>query len=364
MMMNETMENDSDNCAFPLARGARVPLFHFSTPRAQLRRARGFTLIELMVVIVVICILAATTFKIMGNMETSDKIAQTKAKMAKVAMALEAYKAIYGKYPPVPVYNEVVGTKSDGSEDVVGQPCWFEFPSYDYEQYPNWDETAAGQVTRGDKTQEVQWGTGIGKCQIFTFGLPAFFLPRFSTVRKLGCQKSLLGLTTDGNGRVREENWGEAEKNHIFGQWQKHNRRRVDSAIEDSARDVAAARKILPYLQTVLGADGTVDEKSLNGWYDEDEKNSIMNVIGSGGKTERFKKSASRTLTTGGGSVEIPVCAILICDAWGKGIDEGDYKHHTALRYLSRPPYESYELRSSGPDHEFYNEDDIVIGSK
>ena len=304
----------------------------------------GFTLIELMVVIVVICVLAAATFKIMGNMDENDKIAKTKATMEKVAMALEAYKAIYGKYPPVHQYDETMG------DETIGQPCWFEFPVYDYEQYPAWDNTAAGQLTRGDGREEVSWN----KAHVFTFGLCAFFLPRYSVVMDYGCQRSFLGLTDDDkDGHADQETWGEAEKNHIFGQWQRHNRRRADSAVADSARDVAAARKILPYLDASMEGNGKVNLK-----------NSLFHVTGQGGVTERFK--TPRKVETRGGNFEIPVCSISIWDCFDENntVYEDAIKNSRALRYLSRPPFESYELRSSGPDRKFGTVDDIVIGAK
>lgn len=303
----------------------------------------GFTLIELMVVIVVICILAAATFKIMGNMEENDKIARTKATMEKVALALEAYKAIYGKYPPVHNYDE-----DTGEDKPVAQPCWFEFPVYDYENYPSWDATSANSVTQGDNENPVSWE----KSHLFTFGLCAFFVPRYKVARANGCFKGWLGLTDDGTGHVKEKTWGEAEKNHIFGQWHQHNRRRADSGIGDSGRDMAAARKILPYLDGSISADGRVD------------LGSIFHVTGEGGKTERF--ATPRKVTTKGHNYAIPVCSISIWDNFDDNntVYEDEIKNHRALRYVSRPPYEAYELRSSGADRKFNTRDDIVIGSK
>ena len=302
----------------------------------------GFTLLELMVVIVVICILAAATFKIMGNMDENDKIAKTKAKMERVAMALEAYKAIYGKYPPVHQYDETF----DG--ETFGQPCWMEIPTYDYDNYPSWDETAAGQVTRGDNNDQVPWE----QAHVFTFGLCSFFLPRYSVARNLGCYKSWLGLSDDDNdGQPDQETWGDAS--HVFGQWQRHNRRRADSAVADSPRDVAAARKILPYLDATMDPSGKVDLK-----------NSFFRVIGQGGVTERFAEPT--VVETKGGRFEIPRCCIVIEDCFDENptIMEGAVKNSRAFRYLSRPPFESYELRSSGPDRKFFTTDDIVIGGK
>lgn len=63
-------------------------------------RAEAFTLIELLLVIVIIGILAALTFTVMGRLKTHAKIEAAKAELAQVQTAIEAYKARYHFYPP------------------------------------------------------------------------------------------------------------------------------------------------------------------------------------------------------------------------------------------------------------------------
>ena len=62
---------------------------------------RGFTLIEVLVVMVIIMILSGITFKIWGMSMRSAKKAKTIEVLQRVAHALEEFKSEYGQYPPV-----------------------------------------------------------------------------------------------------------------------------------------------------------------------------------------------------------------------------------------------------------------------
>ncbi len=91
------------------------PLLHLGS---RLRK-RAFTLIELLVVIAVISILAAMIFPIPGAVNRAKIRARARAELAKVQLAIEAYKAKLGYYPPSdatrpalnPLYYELVGTR-------------------------------------------------------------------------------------------------------------------------------------------------------------------------------------------------------------------------------------------------------------
>lgn len=74
--------------------------------RASFRNKAGFTMIELLVVIVIIGILAAALFRLMGSANTKTAIAKTTAQVHAIASLLEEYKAIHGNYPVVTSAND------------------------------------------------------------------------------------------------------------------------------------------------------------------------------------------------------------------------------------------------------------------
>ena len=77
---------------------------------------KGFTLIEMLIVITIIVLLAGMVFRMVAGIGKSNDIAKTRATIEKVANAIEEFRSIYGKYPPVSVYED------------AGQPVRYEFP--------------------------------------------------------------------------------------------------------------------------------------------------------------------------------------------------------------------------------------------
>lgn len=63
------------------------------------RASRAFTLIELLTVIAIIAVLAAIVIGAGRRAAETGKIARTKAELAALSTALEAYKRQYGDYP-------------------------------------------------------------------------------------------------------------------------------------------------------------------------------------------------------------------------------------------------------------------------
>ncbi len=67
---------------------------------ANVPRRRGFTLTELLVVIVIITLLASITSYVILSARNTAKASVVKMQMAQLSMALDAYKKEYGEYPP------------------------------------------------------------------------------------------------------------------------------------------------------------------------------------------------------------------------------------------------------------------------
>ena len=88
--------------------------------KRNFNKGQGFTLIEMMIVMLVIIVLAGMVFKLMGVAGAKNEEANTKATLQKVANALEEYRAIYGKYPPVYSYPG------------LGQPVRYEYANERY----------------------------------------------------------------------------------------------------------------------------------------------------------------------------------------------------------------------------------------
>lgn len=311
----------------------------------------GFTFIELLVVVVVIVILAGAVFRLIGTIEASREKADTQAILAKVALALEAYKGIYGKYPPVPYYN-------DEKAKHRGQLMRFEYPLFDDFYYPEFDDAAVELIVAADGNETIDWKDveGAKSHGIFTFGLCSFFLPRYQLASEGGIGWfGIKNATSSGTvGDSDAASWDEDA--HVFGQWYQFNKRRADSMVGDSTRDLNAVRRIIPYLGGSVAANGKVNLKG-----------SIVQVAN--GEQMDFRHVKGKTLPG------IPICRATIKDGYARGNSNlGDHD----LRYYSRPPYESYELRSAGPDDrtigdirgdgsvikagDAETEDDIVVG--
>jgi general secretion pathway protein G len=88
---------------------------------ASLCLARGFTLLELLVVVAIIVILASLTVGGITVMQRNQAISKCKAQIAMIGSALEEYKMDFGRYP---VANDSGGTNETGSNVLFKALYW------------------------------------------------------------------------------------------------------------------------------------------------------------------------------------------------------------------------------------------------
>lgn len=68
-------------------------------PPISRRRSAGFTLVEIMAVVLIILVLAGLILSMAGNATREADIASTKALLERIGVGLEGYKAETGQYP-------------------------------------------------------------------------------------------------------------------------------------------------------------------------------------------------------------------------------------------------------------------------
>ena len=122
--------------------------------RQKPARRAGFTLVEMLVVVIIIAILAGMVMGLMRTASAWTAKAQTTERLSKIRAAIEEFNAAYGKYPPVP---SVYGP----------QPFGYEYPCSN--QVGNVDLNAA-------IVQDKPWPDA----PIFTFGLMSFLVCRYT----------------------------------------------------------------------------------------------------------------------------------------------------------------------------------------
>jgi prepilin-type N-terminal cleavage/methylation domain-containing protein len=101
-----------------------------STTRNPDTKTRGFTIVELLIVIVVIAILAAITIVAYNGIQERATNSKNVSEAVQVAKLLESYKAVNGAYPATTADAVCVG---DGFKNYVGDSngdCWDTVGSY------------------------------------------------------------------------------------------------------------------------------------------------------------------------------------------------------------------------------------------
>ena len=122
-------------------------------PTLSRRHTAGFTLVEIMAVVLIILILAGLILSMAGNATREADIANTEALLTRIGGALETYKAESGAYPSQPLVatsldfdykpNEVKGTNF---LDAWGNTIQYSFNSASNFTYRIWSTGPDGKT--------------------------------------------------------------------------------------------------------------------------------------------------------------------------------------------------------------------------
>ena len=320
-------------------------------------RKQAFTLVELMVVISVIAILMAASFRLMRAAAQTKNIAETKSKLQRIENALSGYYAHFGHYPPVPLYASLNPADTDvnnydtatSSSDNFGasdwenralwtaraQPISYEFPAEkDMDGanikivFPhNPDAQSINTLLDNIPPDEASWGSGP---KVFKFGLVSFLLPRleaayFSEI--FGGNGNVL-YTFDpalfGTAQWRANNIGTPS-----GDFRNYSKNKIHELLEPQRqKENEIASKWLPHL-----------EGSIKG---KDDKRTLLGIKVYTGRG-KIKESGGYQLRVAAGkglnNSLVVTDSVSLTDSWDR-----------ELFYHSLPPYQSYLLWSAGPD--------------
>ena len=101
---------------------------------------RGFTLVELLVVILLISILGGLIFSISSGVFQKGNRSRAASELQAISVALEAYRSRFGDYPNVQTARQLFDAL-DGKLDPKGNPLTPAFPPF----------LEAGQISLGDE---------------------------------------------------------------------------------------------------------------------------------------------------------------------------------------------------------------------
>lgn len=295
------------------------------------RMNKGFTLIELMIVIAIIGILMGTTFKLMQVAADAKARAVTIARMERLQNALSGYYSTYGMYPAVPFYGNpdpsgndqtsesdassvAGGSQASAQAAARAQPVGFEYPT---------------PVALDDKIpllflpdNVISVNTAIGsldpkdtdwdKYKGFKFGLMSYLVPRVQVV----------GLPGSGNAPLRDV--------YQRAQWMANN---ISSSVPGT--DNASVKN----LELLLEKQRVVENEACIRWmpcFEGVLSSFAGNILGVNVNGTAGHHLVKRQMKAG---PAVALAFVTITDGWGR-----------EFFYYSAPPYQSYKVWSGGPD--------------
>gem|GEM_PF-865239 len=327
------------------------------------RYDRGFTLMELMIVLVIIGILMSGVFMLMGVVGKNADVAKTQSRIQKAQNAISGFYAAYGTYPPVELHGPTnpfssmpsefeSGTTIDGSTlnakacrmACRAQPVSFEFP------YPQTVDAAINMVfgpvgvtgansAYGDRAKtirEYSWS----EVQMFKFGLLSYLLPRIEIV---GAPKDTESFSTKHPRQAffESEQWKRNNKtSSVSGAGQ--NQQLRDILRRQRQAENREAAKWIPNLEGQVAGHGptifNINLASSDRMSDPDLDGVLRSRMSEADQQIDHHHPFRGPYSRGSGSETVLYCSTLK-DAW-----------HRDLYYYSAPPYQSYRIWSAGPD--------------
>lgn len=269
-------------------------------------KRNGFTLIEMLVVVVIIAILAGIVFRLFGAGNTAANRSETTRTLELVACALEEFRAEYGKYPPVARVPDKFPERHQ--------------PDYD----PEWSKEVKNAKTYQPFQYEFPMDKGTDSNQMNLFNsLPRsdeVIVFRFGLMSYLTCRIKDRGLdSTNIKGIFNKSSNKKIVEDPSKSHWYCENANLNEYGVpEDSPREIRFAERVEPYLKDIKAGDWVI--------YPHDRYNTDY----------PHTNNSAR-----------------VYDAW-----------RNDLNYQSFPPYDSYLLWSNGPDGISGTADDIYAGKE